>query len=196
MESRVLIIGLAGLQGAGKSTVANHLANKYGFVRYSFSKPLKDAAKIIYYLSDEQLYGNLKNVIDERYGITPRFILQQLGTEVCRCIHQDTWILAARNFIQHHIKEYEKYESYRQGDELRIVIDDCRFENEATFVLLGNPSGRGRVFKVYGRSYEVEGKDHQSEKGLPDHYIDAVIDNSGDYFSLTSQVDTLITELS
>ena len=183
-----LIVGLAGFQGCGKSTVACYLENKYGFIRYSFAKPLKDVAKLIYSLSDEQLYGDLKNVVDPRYGITPRFIMQQLGTEVCRNIHKDTWVLAARNFIDdydNHIHLLNKF-----------VIDDCRFENEAMFIVYGYTTGLSRIFKIEGRKNKViEGENHQSEKELPNHYIDSIIDNSGSYEYLTKQLDNLMAEL-
>ena len=74
-------IGLLGKKGSGKDTLADYLVNIKGFVKYSFAKPVKDIAKILFNLSETQLYGELKEQVDERWGISPRVIFQRLGTE-------------------------------------------------------------------------------------------------------------------
>jgi hypothetical protein len=74
-------IGLLGQKGSGKDTLADYLVNNKGFVKYSFATPVKNISKILFNLSDEQLYGNLKEIIDDKLGISPRVIFQRLGTE-------------------------------------------------------------------------------------------------------------------
>ena len=53
-------IGLLGQKGSGKDTLADYLVNNKGFVKYSFATPVKNISKILFNLSYEQLYGNLK----------------------------------------------------------------------------------------------------------------------------------------
>jgi dephospho-CoA kinase len=38
-----MIIGLSGYARSGKDTAADHLVNEYGFTRYSFAAPMKEA---------------------------------------------------------------------------------------------------------------------------------------------------------
>lgn len=114
------LIAFTGFKGCGKTTAALGLVSGYGFEILSFAKPLKDAAQIIFGLTDEQLLDRtLKETVDPRWNLTPRQILQQLGTEVGRQFSPDIWIKS----LETKIKPDGKY-----------VIDDCRFMNEANWV--------------------------------------------------------------
>ena len=41
-------IGLLGNKGSGKDTLADYLVKEKNFVKYSFAKPIKDIAKIMF----------------------------------------------------------------------------------------------------------------------------------------------------
>jgi hypothetical protein len=91
-----MLIGLTGKARSGKDTVAGYLNNKHMFSHYWFSKPMKDACRTIFGWDDRHLYGDLKEVVDPVYGISPRVALQTLGTERGRnCINQDLWLTRA-----------------------------------------------------------------------------------------------------
>ena len=81
-----MLIGITGKRGHGKTTAANVLIRDFGFIEYSFAKPLKEICKIMFRLTDEQVYGDykIKEKIDERIGRSPREILQLIGTEFGR----------------------------------------------------------------------------------------------------------------
>ena len=67
-----MIIGLGFKARSGKDTVADYLIENYGFKRLAFADALKEGCRHIFELNDEQLYGELKEVEDDYWGVTPR----------------------------------------------------------------------------------------------------------------------------
>jgi len=55
-----MLIGLVGLIGSGKNTVAERLVTHHGFKRDSFAKSLKDAVSSMFNCDREMLEGNTK----------------------------------------------------------------------------------------------------------------------------------------
>jgi hypothetical protein len=125
-----MIIGVCGLIGAGKDTIADYLVNLHQFRRESFANSLKDAISGVFGWDRELLEGRTKHSrawreqVDpwwsQRLGIaelTPRWVLQHWGTEVCRQgFHDDIWIASVENKLRTTTDD--------------IVISDCRFPNE------------------------------------------------------------------
>ena len=170
-----MIIGLTGKARSGKDTVAEHLALAHGFHHYWFSKPMKEACRSMFGWDDAHLYGDLKEVVDPRFGISPRVALQTLGTEWGRnTINSDLWILRAQ-------KEMEQHDC--------IVISDCRFDNEAEAVL----SAGGIVIEV-SRADINEVAAHSSENGISSNLVTFRIDNSGTLQDLYKSFDNLLIQ--
>ncbi len=125
-----MIIGICGFIGSGKDTVADYLVSTQDFYRDSFAASLKDAIAAIFGWDREMLEGRTKEaraqreVVDEWWSkrlniphLTPRWVLQYWGTEVCRTgFHDDIWIASVENKL-------------RQAKS-NVVISDCRFPNE------------------------------------------------------------------
>ena len=88
------IIGVCGKKRHGKNTVGEFLTAFEGYTPIAFADPIKRIAMDIYGLSYEQCFGSTeaKESPDPRWGVPPRHILQQIGTEVARSIHKDTWV--------------------------------------------------------------------------------------------------------
>jgi dephospho-CoA kinase len=83
------IIAICGAKRSGKDVLAKYLINKYKYEKLSFAEPLKKAVKELFNFNDIQVgidedngIGNEKDIIDERWGITPRKALQFFGTEI------------------------------------------------------------------------------------------------------------------
>lgn len=129
------IIGLSGIPGSGKTTIAQILEKERGYRRLSFGGHLKETAKFIYGIEDRFIYGTQadKEEIIPSLGISGRFILQRLGTEVCRTIHPETWVMAVQNQI------------ISDSVHSRFVVDDVRFQNELEFVTGFN---QGEVWRI------------------------------------------------
>jgi len=125
-----MIIGICGFIGSGKDTIADYLTNFHGFRRESFANSLKDAVAQVFGWDRTMLEGRTtqarewREQVDpwwaERLGmpnLTPRWILQYWGTEVCRrAFHDDIWIASLENKLR--------------NSKDNIVISDCRFPNE------------------------------------------------------------------
>ena len=135
-----MIIGICGFIGSGKDTAANYLVGWHGFRRDSFAGALKDAVAHVFGWDRELLEGLTtearawREQVDpwwaERLGmphLTPRWVLQYWGTEVCRQgFHDDIWIAALENRLRQ-----------RTG---HTVISDVRFPNEVAAIR--NAGGR------------------------------------------------------
>jgi hypothetical protein len=117
----MFILGLSGKKHSGKSTVANHLVEKHGFLEMSWADPLKvHIGQNLMEFNHEQVFGDLKDTVDEFWGDTPRAFLQKIGTDLFREMDEDFWVkIGSRK-----IKDWEK-------DRVeKIVVSDCRFPNE------------------------------------------------------------------
>ena len=127
-----MIVGICGWIGSGKDTVSDYLVNFHEFRRESFASTLKDAVASVFGWDRTMLEGRTKEAREWREEIdpwwaerldmptlTPRWVLQYWGTEVCRqSFHDDIWIASL------------EYKLLRWRDD--IVISDCRFPNEIT----------------------------------------------------------------
>jgi hypothetical protein len=154
---------------SGKSTVAKHLVRKHGFTEISFAEPLKKSAATMFGLSQDQLYGEKKDVMDARWGVTPRRIMQYLGTDVMQfhaprrlfaegaCLGRCFW---AERLLRE-LEDKDKDKEGRQGQVRRFVISDLRFPHE--FALL-----RDRLDPVTSRLvvFRVDNNDN-NDTGTP-----------------------------
>lgn len=155
MQHKPRLIALTGLAGSGKTTAAEALMEQ-GWVRVKFADTLKRMVRAMG-LTDEHVEGDLKEVLVDWLGRrTPRYLMQSLGTEWGRrMVHPDVWVSIARQRILE-----------AQADGFDVVVDDCRFDNEAAAVrALG-----GHVVGIVGRGGIAGG--HVSEAGVvPDMSI-------------------------
>lgn len=138
-----MIIGFIGFIGSGKDTAADYLVNFHGFRRDSFAATLKDSVSCVFGWDRTLLEGRTKESrewreqVDDwwsaRLGmrITPRYILQHWGTDVCRNgFHTDIWLASLENKIR------------KTKD--NVVITDVRFPNE----ILAIKNAGGKVFRI------------------------------------------------
>ena len=198
-----MIIAISGLIGSGKDTVADYLVNLHEFRRESFAGNLKNAMCEIFGWDREMLEGRSKSSrewreqVDEwwakRLGIphlTPRWILQHVGTDVIRGqFHDDMWLASLENKL-------------RKTDD-DIVISDVRFKNEVKML-----KDLGAVCVEVTRGdrpawyqYALEGdtkkletlKVHRSEYDWIGTKFDATLDNNGTLDELYKQVEDLLS---
>ena len=213
-----MIIGVCGLIGSGKDTIADYLQNIHQFRRESFAHTLKDAVAAVFGWDRELLEGRTKESrawreqVDTWWAnrlnmpnLTPRYVLQVWGTEVARkAFHDNIWIASLENKLR------------KTTDD--IVISDCRFPNEIKAI----KDAGGIVIRVIrgpepewynlaklvnqGPDNNIEwrlSKDrlkkfnvHASETAWVGTEFDAIIDNNADGLdNLYKQIKSLVQDL-
>ena len=211
-----MIIGVCGFIGSGKDTIADYLVNLHHFRRESFANTLKDAVAQVFGWDRTMLEGRTKQAREwreqvdpwwaQRLGIphlTPRYILQQWGTEVCRKnFHDDIWIASLENKLRNSKDD--------------VVISDCRFPNEicaikqaggivvrvvrgpepewydAAMSCNRGPNGNS-TWALSGRRLEQLGV-HASETAWVGTKFNAVLDNNGTLDDLYQQIMHLVQD--
>jgi hypothetical protein len=126
-------IGLLGNAGSGKDTLADYLVNDKEYIKYNFADPIKEISKIIFNLSDEQLYCS-KDIIDERWGLSPRIIFQRIGTEFGQYKIYDLFP-ELKDKIAYRGLWLKLFEVFLEANkDKNIVIADVRFKHEVDFL--------------------------------------------------------------
>lgn len=178
-----MLIGITGHARHGKDSTADVIVKHYGFRKHALADVMKEACRDIFGWTDEYLYGDLKDVVDPRYGVSPRHALQSLGTE---------W------------GQYElsKYDSFKDTTGRRLwvnsllsrvngdtVIADVRFPHEVDAIR----EHGGIIIKVV-RDWPVD-LTHESERGVEMIVPDYIIRNRDTLDGLDTRVCMLMDEL-
>lgn len=172
------IVAFTGLAGAGKSTAAMHLVKRRGWQRVRFAGPLKDMMAALG-LTPAEIDGSAKEMpCDLLGGKTPRWAMQTIGTEWGRnLIADDLWIRAWQAAIA------------RVPAGVPVVVDDCRFPNEAAAIVAA-----GGIIVRIERPGAGTASVHESEQ----HALPAarILHNTLDERNLREQVDIFLADLS
>ncbi len=179
-----MIIGITGKKFHGKDTVGKILCKKYNFIRYAYADKLKRVCQIIFGFDDSQLYGNRKEHIDSYWKVSPRNMMQFVGTDLFRNQlnkilpddNNDIWIKSLEHDIENNINS-------------NIVITDVRFPNEIESIRKHG----GKIIKVT-RSDLIYYDDHESER-VDDLYYDYEIMNDHDIETLENRIIEVYNEL-
>jgi len=164
-----MLIGITGFKLSGKDTVADYLCNNFNYVKYSFASPLKQGIIAFFGWTDQHMNDPiLKEKIDPDWGVSPRQILQWMGTDIMReeisqkfplfndTVGSNMWINRFRSFV-------------KNSSDKNIVVPDFRFQNEAD-VLKELGAVLWRIDRISSIPLKVE---HKSEdiRDLPYDYI-------------------------
>jgi len=154
-----MIIGICGLIGSGKGTVADVLVDQ-GFTKVSFADKLKDGVSTIFGWDRAMLEGDTdesrqwREQRDDFWSaetgmeVTPRLVLQLFGTDCLRNgFHDGVWVSLLK---KHMLDNPDNY-----------VIPDVRFRNE-----------QNMIRELGGEIWRVQRGD------IPEWYGCAMLDNT------------------
>lgn len=140
-----MIIGICGLIGSGKGTVADVLVNEHGFTKISFADKLKDGVSTIFGWNRDMLEGDTvesrewRDKADDFWSsetgrkITPRLVLQLFGTDCMRNgFYDGVWVSLVKKTIL-------------ENPQNNYVIPDVRFPNEVDVI---KKDLNGKVWQV------------------------------------------------
>lgn len=202
-----MIITISGWIGSGKDTVAQYLQSHYDYKSISFAASLKDAISNIFGWDRDLLEGRTvesrrwRECVDvwwaDRLNIphlTPRWILQYWGTEVCRQgFHDEIWIASLENKLR-------KYSH-------NVVISDARFPNELSVIkklggkslrIVRGPDPDWYSLALKANSGHLESREqlqkqiHASEWSWIGHDFDYTLDNNKSLEYLYEQIDQIV----
>ena len=213
------LIALVGLKGSGKDTTADYIVQNYpNWEKDSFAGVLKDVTSVLFGWDRKMLAGETvpdrekreqrDEYWSEKFGreITPRNMLQYLGTDVLRTyLHEDIWVNALERKVI--------------NTDNNIIITDCRFKNELDMLRskgavviriereplpnwfkrveeIGKHHLEGGVTDLYWQVDEIQNV-HRSEWDWigydnPDYILNSV---TGDFDGLYKQIDTIMEKI-
>lgn len=213
-----ILIGLVAPKRSGKDTAANYLCSSYGFKKYNFADPLKRGIGEIFGLTYNQLDGDEKEIIDPFWGVTPRELLQKIGTELFQFelpkvvdqfkdFDRTFWVKCFEKWYTEKEKLFNQNKTtwsnsvfdnmikglphdflYKNNPSLKIVVSDIRFLHEAKKIKDLN----GLLIKINRNNKQNEYSSHKSEIEFNEIKCDYTIENDGDILNLHKKIDTLI----
>ena len=168
------LIGITGRARSGKDTVANFIVAAVGGYQYSFADPIRAMlAPLGVDMSDPYWQARKEEPIPA-LGVSPRRMMQTLGTEWGRqLINPDLWLIMAHQRL------------LQNGP--GMVISDVRFDNEAAWIRKHG----GRIIHVIRPDTKAV-EAHASEDGIEMQDTDARLFNSGTLEELQLSVRELL----
>ena len=190
-----MIIGICGLIGSGKGTVADILVEEHGFKKLSFADSLKDGVAAMFDWPRHLLEGDTEESREWREQsdtfwtketgkeISPRLVLQLVGTECMRNgFYDGIWVSLAK-------KKLVRFPNQNW------VIPDTRFPNEINMI----HSVGGKIWHIK-RGQDPDWVEPLKENNIiptdvhPSEYewvrsdFDQVIENEGSLDDLKNQI--------
>lgn len=152
---KIKLLGLTGLAGCGKDTIARIMSeNSTNIELYALADPLKKAASSIFNIPLDSFYNqNLKEMVEPYWDLSPREMLQKLGTEACRNVFgEDIWLKSGESYIKDLLNKGKT-----------VIVTDIRFDNEAQWI----KDNGGIIIEIQRDNLKKQEKhNHSSEQGI------------------------------
>ncbi len=165
------IIGICGYKGSGKDTLADFLVKDENYIKIAFADFIRNALMKLFDWDESNFTPEKKEVKDPYWGVTPRKMCQEIGTEFLRFHCKDfisTEFKLPNGEIYNgtfHIKRInqEIIKLLEVNPNENIIFSDIRFQDELDYIKkLG-----GFIVKVSRNNISNnEFSNHISEKNI------------------------------
>jgi len=194
---RCTLIGIHGKSSSGKDTLGIELSRAYASLdifaqRYAFADTLKDVCMEMFNLSSKYFHEEgLKNIPVAPWNVSPRQIMQFVGTELVRnnidkllgTTAESLWITVLEQKLSHY------------KETATVIITDVRFQDEYDWIIKNN----GKIIHLTRPGYDgkVGIPSHQSEADINLHSKEKLYEivNDGTFEDLENKVSKLIPSL-
>lgn len=203
MNSNPILIGLVGKKGVGKSTVSKFLnQSERNFVECAFSDALKKILQTLFFLNSTQLYGSQKDIIDEKLDVSPRQLMQIVGTQLFRNHlreHLPELKLNINESLEQNLNEDRSVWIWHLEKRIielmqctrNVIVSDVRFENEVHCIKrLG-----GIIIHIHRPSLVSEDTHSSEMLSIPNEDVDYEIINDGNLEDLRNNVKKIISQI-
>ena len=176
------VIAIVGGKRCGKDTIASFLGN-YGYENWKVAGKLKKICAELFGFNNDQLETDAKEIVSPKWGVSPRHIMQVIGTDIVQFELKKYIPKIDRTFWIERLCE----EFLSLTDRPNIVISDVRFMHEYLYLksVFGNDLG---VIKVLRPSMQNTKDAHISEHEWQSIPEDILVSND-------STVDALYEKL-
>ena len=182
--NRVILI--CGAKRSGKDVVADYLVEQYGYTKVKVATPLKRVVQDLFGFTDDQLETNEKDQVDIRWGVSPRRVMQFLGTDIMQYKIQELIPDIGRTFwIKSLIKQM-------LSSNTPTVVSDIRFRHECD--MLKSVFKNVHIIRVVRNATRSPSDDHISEQEFNTIEVDAIIDNDNTIDHLHEQIDKFMMD--
>jgi hypothetical protein len=183
MNSAPTLIGLSGKAGSGKSKAASYLADQHDYQEFAFAGALRAVVMSAFQFRDMQMLFS-KEVIDSRFGKSPRWCLQYFGSAF-REVWPEIWVENLRKAVLDFWDHYGRHP---------VVVSDVRFRKQRLL------SAWGAVMVRLER--DAVNRQEAGGGGIPGHVSETdldgwkswhhVIDNNGTLGNLYHRLDLIV----
>lgn len=181
------IISFIGYKRSGKDTAKNFINKKYNYVMCpSLAYPIKKSASEWFGWDDRHLDGELKEVVDPEWGISPREFFTTFGSDIMqfdfplRCkgfrdkVGRNLWVKILTNWI------------YKQPNKV-YLLSDMRFMHEYNYL-----NDRFNLVNIY-IDRGVKPTNTISENSIPCLPRDFTVQNKSSLVDFQKDVDKIIS---
>lgn len=180
-----MIVLFCGYGGTGKDACAEYL-KRYGFQHHKITKVLKDMIRVGFGFTDAQLESRDKDVTCPELNVTPRQVMQFVGTELFQ--------YELQKLIPHFNRDFWLIRLAKEMNNVRnVVISDLRFIHELDFFRRTFPDEQIVVVKLIRGSVVLQNnKTHPSENEHNKIAYNYIIDNNGGIAELHKKLDNMM----